>query len=189
MSDELIAIVLEETGDKMTNAVDHVKRDFSGVRTGKATPALVDKLQVEYYGSNVPLQQLAGFSVPEARMLVITPFDKDSIESIERSIQNSDLGLSPSNDGVIIRLSFPPLTEERRRDLVKVVRGMAEEGRIVIRNARRSGRQDLDQMKKDGDASEDEIDRAEKQLDSLTQGSESAIDDALERKEEELLEV
>jgi len=189
MSDELIAMVLEESGEKMTNAVDHVKRDFSGVRSGKATPALVDKLNVEYYGSNVPLQQLAGFSVPEARMLVITPFDKGSIESIERAIQNSDLGLSPSNDGTIIRLAFPPLTEERRRDLVKVVRNMAEDGRIAIRNARRAGRQDLDQMKKDGDASEDSIERAEKQLDSLTQGSESEIDNALERKEEELLEV
>lgn len=189
MSDELIAMVLEESGEKMTSAVDHVKRDFSGVRSGKATPALVDKLNVEYYGSNVPLQQLAGFSVPEARLLVITPFDKTSIESIERAIQNSDLGLSPSNDGTVIRLSFPPLTEERRKDLVRVVRGMAEDGRVAIRNARRSGRQDLDQMKKDGDASEDAIERAEKQLDGLTQGSESDIDSALERKEEELLEV
>lgn len=189
MSDELIAMVLEESGEKMTNAVDHVKRDFSGVRTGKATPALVDKLNVEYYGSSVPLLQLAGFSVPEARMLVITPFDKSSIESIERAIQHSDLGLSPSNDGTIIRLAFPPLTEERRRDLVKVVRNMAEDGRIAIRNARRSGRQDLEQMKKDGDASEDAIERAEKQLDSLTQGGESEIDTALDRKEEELLEV
>lgn len=189
MSDELIAMLLEESSEKMTNAVAHVKRDFSGVRSGKATPALVDKMNVEYYGSQTPLQQLAGFSVPEARMLVITPFDKTSIEAIEKAIQQSDLGLSPSNDGAVIRLSFPPLTEERRRDLVKIVKSMAEDGRIQIRNTRRSARQDLDQMKKDGDASEDVVERAEKQLESLTQAQEGEIDAALERKEEELLEV
>lgn len=189
MSDELIAMILEESGEKMTSAVDHVKKEFSGVRSGKATPALVDRMQVDYYGSMVPLQQIAGFSVPEARLLVISPFDKSSIEAIERSIQQSDLGLSPSNDGVVIRLSFPPLTEERRRDLVKVVKQMAEDGRITIRNARRGARQDLDQLKKDGEASEDAIDRASKVLDEQTQTHESQIDDAIGRKEAELLEV
>lgn len=189
MSEELISLLLEESGEKMENAVTHAKREFSGVRSGKATPALVDRMSVEYYGSQVPLVQLAGFSVPEARMLVITPFDKGSMEAIEKAIQHSDLGLSPSNDGTVIRLSFPPLTEERRRDLVKIVKNMAEEGRIAIRNVRRSGRQDLDQMKKDGDASEDVVERAEKKLDELTQKQEAEIDAAFKRKEEELLEV
>lgn len=189
MSDEMISLILDESGEKMDNAIAHVKKEFSGVRSGKATPALVDRLPVEYYGSKVPLQQIAGFSVPEARMLVISPFDKGAIEDIERAIQQSDLGLSPSNDGTVIRLSFPPLTEERRRDLVKVVKAMAEDGRITIRNTRRSARQDLDQMKKDGDASEDAIERAEKRLDELTQNHEADIDAAFKRKEEELLEV
>lgn len=189
MSDELIALVLDESDEKMQSAIAHVKKEFSGVRSGKATPALVDRLQVEYYGSRVPLQQIAGFSVPEARLLVISPFDKSAIEDIERAIQQSDLGLSPGNDGSVIRLSFPPLTEERRRDLVKVVRSMAEDGRIAIRNARRSARQDLETMKKDGEASEDAIDRAEKRLEDQTQSSESAVDESLKRKEDELMEV
>lgn len=189
MSNEMIDLILEEAEEKMTNAVAHVRSDFSGVRTGRATPALVEKLPVDYYGTDVPLQQLASFSVPEARQLLIMPHDKGAMEGIERAIQNSDLGLNPSNDGVVMRLSFPPLTEERRRDLVKVVKNMAEEGRITLRNARRSGRQDLDQLKKDGDASEDEVDRAEKQLDSMTQGREGEIDAACESKEQELLEI
>lgn len=189
MSDEMISMILEESTEKMDGAVDHVKKEFSGVRSGKATPALVDKIPVDYYGSMVPLQQIAGFSVPEARLLVITPFDKGSLEAIEKAIMSTDLGLSPSNDGNIIRLSFPPLTEERRRDLVKIVKSMAEDGRIALRNARRSARQDLDSLKKDGDASEDAVERAEKQLDGITQAHEGAIDETLARKEEELLEV
>ncbi len=189
MSEDMINMILDEAKDKMENAVDHAKREFSGVRSGKATPALVDRMQVEYYGSMVPLQQVAGFSVPEARLLVISPFDKSAIESIERAISSSDLGLSPSNDGTVIRLSFPPLTEERRRDLVKVVRNMAEDSRLTIRSARRSARSDLEQMQKDGEASEDDIARAEKRVDSLTEKYEAEIDGALGRKEEELLEV
>ena len=149
MSDEMIELILSDAEDSMSGAVTHAKSQFSGVRTGRATPALVDKLTVDYYGTEVPLKQIANFSVPEARMLVITPFDKGSIESIERAIRNSDLGLSPANDGVVLRLAFPPLTEERRRDLVKVVRGMAEDGRIALRNTRRSARSDLEKMKKD----------------------------------------
>lgn len=189
MSDELIEMILEDAQERMTDAVAHTRRDFSGVRTGRATPVLVEKLPVDYYGSDVPLQQVASFSVPEARLLVITPFDKSSLEAIEKAIRESDLGLSPSTDGSVVRLSFPPLTEERRRDLVKVVRGMAEEGRISIRNARRNARSDLDKLKKDGDAPEDTIARAEKDVDSLTQRNESEIDEALEVKENELLEV
>lgn len=173
----------------MAKAVEHARSDFAGVRTGRATPVLVEKLPVEYYGSDVPLQQLAGFSVPEARTLVISPYDKSSVGAIERAIQVSDLGLTPSNDGQVIRLSFPPLTEERRKDLVRVVRGMAEEGRISIRNARRAGRHDLEGMEKDGDMSADDLVRAEKELDKLTQKYESQVDSALEHKEQELMEV
>lgn len=189
VSDEMIDLVLEEAEESMSGAVAHAKQNFSGVRTGRATPVLVEKMPVIYYGAPVPLQQLASFSVPEARMLVITPFDKDSVEAIEKAIRESDLGLSPSTDGVVVRLAFPALTAERRKDLIKVVRGMAEDGRIAIRNSRRSARSDLDKMKKDGDAPEDTIDRAEKRVDELTQSHESDIDAAVAAKEEELLEV
>ena len=185
----MIELILEDAEEHMDGAVTHVKRDFSGVRTGRATPVLVEKLPVDFYGTMVPLQQVASFSVPEARLLVISPFDKGSIEAIEKAIRESDLGLSPSTDGVVMRLAFPQLTEERRKDLVKVVRGMAEDARISIRNTRRSARSDLDKMKKDGDAPEDTIDRAEKNVDELTQRHEAAIDTALQAKEEELLEV
>jgi len=185
----MIELVLSDAEESMTGAVAHTKSQFSGVRTGRATPALVDKLNVDYYGTDVPMLQIASFSVPEARMLLITPFDKGAIEAIERAIRNSDLGLSPSNDGVVLRLAFPPLTEERRRDLVKVVRSMAEDGRIALRNSRRSARSDLDKMKKDGDAPEDTVERAEKDVDVLTQRHEAEIDTALKAKEDELLEV
>lgn len=189
MSDEMIELVLEDAAESMAGAVSHARQNFSGIRTGRATPVLVEKLPVNYYGTPVPLQQLASFSVPEARMLVIAPFDKDSVEAIEKAIRESDLGLSPSTDGVVVRLGFPALTAERRRDLIKVVRSMAEDGRIAIRNSRRSARSDLDKMKKDGDAPEDTIDRAEKRVDELTHQYEGEIDGALTTKEEELLEV
>lgn len=189
MSDEMIELILEEVEDSMAGAVAHARQNFSGVRTGRATPVLVEKMPVIYYGTPVPLQQLASFSVPEARMLVITPFDKDSVEAIEKAIRESDLGLSPSTDGVVVRLAFPALTAERRKDLIKVVRNMAEDGRTAIRNTRRSARSDLDKMKKDGDAPEDDITRAEKRVDELTQAHEREIDSAVSAKEEELLEV
>ena len=185
----MIELILEDAKDSMDGAVSHARQQFSGVRTGRATPVLVEKMPVMYYGAPVPLQQLASFSVPEARMLVITPFDKDSVEAIEKAIRESDLGLSPSTDGVVVRLAFPALTAERRKDLIKVVRGMAEDGRIAIRNSRRSARGDLEKMKKDGDAPEDTIDRAEKNVDDLTKSFEAEIDAALAAKEEELLEV
>ncbi len=185
----MIEMILEEAAESMDGAVGHAKRGFSGVRTGRATPALVDKMQVTYYGTPVPMQQLASFSVPEARMLIITPFDKAAVEPIEKAIRESDLGLSPSTDGVVVRLAFPALTEERRKQLVKVVRGMAEDGRIAIRNSRRNARSDLDKMKKDGDAPEDAIDRAEKRVDELTQQFEAGIDQAVTAKENELLEI
>ena len=149
----------------------------------------MEKIPVDYYGSEVPLQQLAGFQVPEARMLVISPYDKGSLGAIEKAIQHSDLGLNPSNDGQVIRLTFPPLTAERRKELVRVVKGMAEDGRVAVRNLRRSARHDLDGLAKESDVPEDDITRATKELDKLTHAHEAEIDKALEHKEQELLEV
>jgi ribosome recycling factor len=189
MSDETASMVIDDTRDRMTRAVERSRAEFSSIRTGRAAPALVEKIPVEYYGSDVPLQQLAGFSVPEARMLVISPFDKGAMAAIEKAIRQSDLGLNPSNDGAVIRLAFPQLTAERRKELVKVVKHMAEEGRVAIRNVRRAARHDLDGMAKDGDVPEDDITRAEKELDKLTHAHEGEIDKALEHKEAELLEV
>jgi ribosome recycling factor len=185
----MISMVLEDAQERMAKAVGHARAEFSSIRTGRATPVLVEKMPVDYYGSEVPLQQLAGFSVPEARLLVISPYDKTSLGAIEKAIQQSDLGLTPSNDGTVIRLNFPPLTEERRKDLVRVVKHMAEEGRVAIRNLRRSGRQELGAFEKDGDISADDLVRAEKELDKLTHQHEADIDRALEQKEKELLEV
>jgi len=188
MTDDLASIVLDESRDKMAKAVNHARHEFSGVRTGRANPGLVEKLIVDYYGSEVPLQQLAGISVPEARQLVITPYDKGSMAAIEKALRHSDLGLNPSNDGHGIRLNFPPLTAERRKQLVKVVKAMAEEGRVSIRNQRRAGRHDLEALDKDGDLSEYDRQRAEKELDKLTHTFEAEIDQALQHKEQELLE-
>ena len=188
MSDELIDAVLEDAADHMAKAVTHAKGEFAGVRTGRATPALVEKLPVEYYGSTVPLQQLASFSVPEARMLMINPFDKGSVVAIERAIQDSNLGLNPSNDGVAIRLAFPPLTEERRKEFVRLVKGKAEEGRNAVRGARRDARKDLESLEKDGDISADDLRRAEAELDKSTKHHEAEIDEAVDAKTVELLE-
>ncbi|HEU5085381.1 MAG TPA: ribosome recycling factor [Acidimicrobiales bacterium] len=189
MSDELVSMILEDATTKMGKAVAHTREEFAAVRTGRAAPALVEKLPVEYYGSDVPLQQLAGFAVPEARTLVITPFDKGALGAIERAIQQSDLGLNPSSDGTIIRLNFPQLTEERRKDYVRVVKQKAEDGRVQIRNARRAARQELESLQKDGELSEDDLARAEKELDKVTHAREAEIDKALDQKEQELLEV
>ena len=189
MSDELIEVILEETADKMGKAVDHARGEFASVRTGRASPALVEKLPVDYYGTEVPLQQIASFTVPEARQLVISPFDKAAIPAIEKAIQESGLGLTPSNDGVVMRLTFPQLTEERRKELVRVVKSMAEDGRVSVRTLRRSGRHDLEALQKSGDASQDQVARAEKELDRVTHEHEADIDAALGHKEEELLEL
>ncbi|MEY2450543.1 MAG: ribosome recycling factor [Acidimicrobiaceae bacterium] len=186
---ELVDLVLSEHDDKMQKAVEHTRAEFSNVRTGRASSSLIEKLTVDYYDSQVPLQQLASFSVPEARLLVVNPFDKGSMPAIEKAIRNSDLGLNPSNDGVVIRLVFPQLTEERRRELVKRVKHQSEEGKIAIRNLRRAARHEFDALVKDGDATEDELVRAEKELDKLTHAHEAEIDAALDHKERELLEV
>jgi ribosome recycling factor len=187
MSAELIKLVLDDAAEKMRKAVEHARAEFSGIRTGRAAPALVEKIIVDYYGSEVPMQQLAGFQVPEARMLIINPYDKGSLGAIEKAILNSDLGLNPSNDGQVVRLTFPQLTAERRKDLVKVVKQMAEDGRVAIRNVRRAARHELEELA--SDTPEDDITRAEKELDKLTHAQEAEIDRALEQKEQELLEV
>ena len=187
--DDMIAMVLDDASEKMAKAVTHARAEFTSVRTGRAAPALVEKLPVDYYGTEVPLQQIAGFTVPEARLLVISPYDKGAIGAIEKALQHSRLGLSPSNDGQVLRLNFPPLTEERRKELVRVVRGMAEEGRVSIRHARRGARHDLEALEHDGDISIDDLARAEKELDKLTHRFEGEVDTALEHKEQELLEV
>jgi len=186
MSTELIKLVLDDSGEKMHKAVEHARAEFSSIRTGRASPALVEKLVVDYYGSEVPLQQMAGFQVPEARMLIINPYDKGSLGAIEKALQHSDLGLNPSNDGQVIRLTFPPLTADRRKELVKVVKAMAEDGRVAIRNVRRAARHELDQLS--ADTPEDDLSRAEKELDKLTHAQEAEIAKAFEQKERELLE-
>ena len=175
--------------DKMDKAVVHVQGQFATVRTGRAAPALVEQLQVEYYGSHVPLQQLASIQVPEARQLLIKPHDRGSMTAIEKAIRDSDLGVAPNNDGVVIRLNFPALTEERRRDYVKIAKNMAEDGRVAVRNVRRDVRKHLEAVEKDGDMSADDLERAEKELDKMTHDHVERIDQALGRKESELLEV
>ena len=184
----MIADVLSGTKEKMGKAVEHTRSEFGSVRTGRATPALVEKLLVDYYGTEVPLQQLAGFTVPEARTLVVAPYDRNAVGAVEKAIRNSDLGVNPSSDGTVVRLVFPPLTADRRKDFVKVVKHMAEEGRVAVRNLRRSARHDLEALEREGDVSADEVDRAAKELDRLTASAVADIDSALEHKERELLE-
>jgi ribosome recycling factor len=180
---------IDECRDKMHKAVVHLQDEFASIRTGRATPALVDKLKVDYYGSEVPLQQLAGFSVPEPRVLVISPYDKGAMKAIEKAIQGSDLGINPSNDGNVIRLTFPELTQERRKELVKVVKHRAEESKVAVRNVRRHVRADLEGQEKAGELSRDELDRIEKELEKVTHDVVAEIDTMLQHKEKELLEV
>jgi ribosome recycling factor len=187
--DEMKALVLDDCADKMKKAVAHLQTEFAAVRTGRASSALVEKLRVEVYGSDVPLQQIAGFGVPEPRVLTIAPYDKSNLKAIEKAIQQSDLGVNPSNDGEIIRLTFPELTEERRKDFVKVVRNRAEEGRVAVRNHRRHARQELEHLEKDGEISKDDLDRAEKDLEKRTHEVVAEIDELLKHKETELLTV
>jgi ribosome recycling factor len=181
--------IITDCKDKMAKAVEHLRDEFSRVRTGRATPALVEKMRVDYYGSEVPLQQLAGFTVPEPRVLVIQPYDKGAMAAIEKAIQQSDLGINPSNDGQVVRLKFPELTEERRKDMVKVVKHQAEEGRVAVRNVRRHARQELEALEKAGEISRDELDRIEKDLEKATHEVVAEVDQLLGHKEHELLEV
>lgn len=183
----MISDLLTEAEHKMEQATDHVASEFSTVRTGRANPQLLQRITVEYYGSPTPLQQLASISVPEPRMLVVQPFDRSTVSDIERALQISDLGLNPSNDGNVIRIAFPPLTEERRKDLIKVVRNMAEEGRVAVRNIRRHSKTDMEAMH--GEISDDDIRRGEDELQKLTDRFVERIDGILSHKEDELLEV
>lgn len=181
MLDEL----LEEASERMAAAVEHTQGEFATVRTGRANPGVLSRVTVDYYGSPTPLQQLATMNVPEPRMLIVQPYDVGSLTDIERAIQSADLGLNPSNDGRIIRLVFPPLTEERRMDLIRVARNIAEDGRVSIRNVRRSGRSDFEELGE----SEDDVRRAEKKLQDHHDLYIARIDELLENKEHELLEV
>ena len=187
--DSFVGAVMSDSREKMAKAVSHTQHEMAAVRTGRASPALIENLRVDYYGAETPLKQLAGFNVPEARLLVVNPYDKGSMGAIEKAIRNSDLGINPSNDGQVIRLAFPQLTEERRKEMVKVVHHKAEDGRVAVRNVRRAARKDLEALEKDHEISSDELERAEKDLEKLTHDYVAEIDRMLQHKEQELLEV
>lgn len=183
----MISDLLTEAELKMEGALEHVASEFSTVRTGRANPQLLQRISVEYYGTPTPLQQLASISVPEPRLLVVHPFDQSTVTDVERAIQQADLGLNPTNDGTVIRIAFPPLTEERRKELIKVVRHMAEEGRVSVRNVRRHSKAEMEELH--GEISDDDIHRGEDELQKLTDRFTEHIDALLGNKEEELLEV
>src|SRR5690606_8206967 len=174
---------------KMDKAVEVAKEDMATIRTGRANPAMFSKILVDYYGSPTPLQQLASFTTPEARTILVSPFDVSSLAAIEKAIRDSDLGVNPSNDGKIIRVVLPQLTEERRRDYVRLAKHKAEEARVAVRNIRRRTKEELDRIARDGEAGEDEVGRAEKELEAVTKRHVDAIDQVLSVKESELLEV
>jgi len=189
MAENLIDELLEDARERMHKSVETAQHEFSTVRTGRASPGLLDRVSVDYYGAMTPLNQLATISAPEPRLLTVTPYDKTSIKAIEKAINESDVGLTPSNDGNVVRLVVPELTEERRKDLVKIVRNLAEEGRIAIRNVRRDTMQHLRELKNEGEASSDDEHRAEVELQKLTDGRVSDLDGVLKAKEEEILAV
>jgi ribosome recycling factor len=186
---ELIDELLKDAEGRMAKSVESSRGELATVRTGRASPHLLDRIMVDYYGAQTPLKQLANVATSDARLLTVTPFDKGSIGAIEKAIQESDVGLTPSNDGNVVRLAIPELTEERRREMVKVVHGVAEEGRIAIRNIRRDVMGDLRELKKEGEVGEDDERRAESALQKQTDDSIAEIDSLLKGKEEEILEV
>ncbi|HEX4669657.1 MAG TPA: ribosome recycling factor [Solirubrobacterales bacterium] len=186
---ELIDELLEDAKGRMAKSVDSSRGELATVRTGRASPHLLDRIVVDYYGNPTPLKQLANIATTDARLLTVTPFDKGALGGVEKAIQESDVGLMPSNDGNVIRLAIPELTEERRREMVKVVHGVAEEGRIAVRNVRRDIMHDLRELKKEGDVGEDDERRAEATLQKRTDDSIAEIDALLKGKEEEILEV
>ncbi len=185
----MIDQILTDAEAKMDKAIEVAREDFSTIRTGRANPAMFNKIVVEYYGTPTPLQQLASFQSPEARLIIVSPFDKGVLAQIEKAIRDSDLGVNPSTDGQVIRVPLPQLTEERRKEYIKQAKGKAEDSKISIRNIRRHAKDALDKLQKDGDAGEDDIRRAEKQLDEVTNKHAATIDDILKHKEAELLEV
>ena len=185
----MIDETLLEAEEKMEKAVAVAKEEFAVIRTGRAHPSMFSKITAEYYGTQTPVNQLASFHIPEPRMVIVQPFDKSSLSNIEKAIRNSDLGVNPSNDGAIIRVVFPELSEERRKDYIKVARHKAEDSRVSIRNIRRHAKDSLDKMVKSGDAGEDEVHRAQSDLEELTHTYVGQVDDLLRHKEAELLEV
>ena len=185
----MIADTMREAEQKMAKAIAVAKEDFSSIRTGRANPAMFNKILADYYGAPTPVNQLASFHSPEPSLMVVTPFDKGALAGIEKAIRDSDLGVNPVDDGTIIRIAFPPLTEERRKEFIKVAKGKAEDARISMRNIRRHAKDELDRMQKDGDVGEDDVRRAEKQLDDLTHKYTVQVDELLKHKESELLEV
>ena len=185
----MIDDTLLEAEEKMDKAVTVAKEEFAVIRTGRAHPAMFSKVTVDYYGTQTPVNQLASFHVPEPRMVIIQPFDKSSLAAIEKAVRNSDLGVNPSNDGALIRVVFPELTEERRREYVKTARSKAEDSRVSIRNIRRHAKDALDKMVKNAEAGEDEVRRAERELQELTDTYVAKIDELLKHKESELLEI
>jgi ribosome recycling factor len=189
MAENVIDELLEDADERMHKSVESAQHEFSTVRTGRASPSLLDRIVVDYYGAMTPLNQLATISAPEARLLSVQPYDKSSIKAIEKAINESDVGLTPSNDGNVVRLVVPELTEERRKELVKVVRNLAEEGRVAIRNVRRDTMQHLRELKAEGEASSDDEHRAEVELQKLTDGRVGELDGVLKIKEEEILAV
>jgi ribosome recycling factor len=180
---------LFEAEEKMESAVEHAKEEFAAIRTGRATPAMFSKILVDYYGAPTPVTQMASVGVPEPRMVIVKPYDASQLGAIERAIRDSDLGVNPNNEGTQLRIHLPQMTEERRRDMIKVARSKAEEGRVAIRNIRRKAKEQIDKMVKDGETGEDEGRRAEKELDDTTHKYVSVVDELVKHKETELLEV
>jgi ribosome recycling factor len=189
MDGDLVKEYLEDASDRMGKTGESTRNEFGTIRTGRASPQLLDRVDVDYYGAVTPLNQLASISATEARLLTVTPYDKGSIKAIEKAIMESDVGLTPNNDGNVIRLSIPELTEERRRELVKVVHGIAEQGRIAVRNVRREVMQELRELKKEGEIGADDEHRAEAELQKLTDEKIAEIDSSLAAKEDEILQV
>lgn len=185
----MINDILNEADSKMDKSVEATREEFAAIRAGRATPSMFSKIVVDYYGSPTPIQQLASFTSTEARIILISPFDIGAIDNVERAIRDSDLGVNPSSDGKVLRCVFPELTEERRKEYIKLARGKAEDGRVAVRNLRRTAKQNLEKLEKDGEVGKDDVTGAEKKLDSFTKKHTDEIDEMLKKKEAELLEV
>ena len=185
----MINDILNEADGKMDKSVEATREEFAAIRAGRAQPSMFSKILVDYYGTPTPLQQLASFTAPEARIIIISPYDMGAMANIEKAIRDSDLGVNPANDGKVLRCVFPDLSEERRKEYIKVAKAKAEDGRVAVRNLRRTAKQHLEKMEKDGEAGKDDVAGAEKRLDAMTKTHTDAIDDLLKHKEAELLEV
>lgn len=185
----MINDILNEADSKMDKSVEATREEFAAIRAGRAQPSMFSKIVVDYYGSPTPLQQLASFTAPEARIILIAPYDIGAIGNIERAIRDSDLGVNPSSDGKMLRCVFPELTEERRKEYIKIAKAKAEDGKVAIRNLRRTAKQNLEKLEKDGDVGKDDVTGAEKRLDATTKKHTDAIDEMLKNKEAELIEV